>query len=190
MSIWATHLQIYCGLNNCLGKLFFTILFNRLAPIFEQEKIYCKEQGGFREKHRTTDHIFILRKIIRQYTMQSKILYKCFVDFQKAFDSVWRNALVQMLEQTGINGHFLQIIKSIYETTTNSLIFQELLSPKFSSNTEVKQGDVLSTILFNFYISDLPNIFKANRNDPISIDYVHIEKWSTTLSRRTRFVLR
>ena len=76
--------------------------------------------------------------------MQSKILYTCFVDFQEAFDSMWRKALVQKLEQTGINGHFLQIIKSIYETTTNSLIFQELLSPKFRSNTRVKQGDVLS----------------------------------------------
>ena len=108
VSIWAAHFQVDCRLNSCLGKLFCTILFNRLAPIFEQEKIYCKEQGGFRKKHRTTDHIFILRKIIRQYTMQSKILYTCFVDFQKAFDSVWRKALVQKLEQ--INGHFLQII--------------------------------------------------------------------------------
>ena len=57
-------------LNSCLGKLFCTILYNRLATIFEQEKIYCKEQGRFRKKHRTTDHIFILRKIIRQYTAQ------------------------------------------------------------------------------------------------------------------------
>ena len=161
-------------LNSCLGKLFCTILYNRLAPIFEQEKIYCKEQGGFRKKHRTTDHIFLLRKIIRQYTMQNKILYTCFVDFQKAFDSVWRKALIQKLEQTGINGHFLQIIKSIYETTTNSLIFHELLSPKFTSNTGVKQGDTLSTILFNLYINDLPNIFKSDKSDPISIENTQI----------------
>ena len=32
-------------LNSCLGKLFCTILYNRLATIFEQENIYCKEQG-------------------------------------------------------------------------------------------------------------------------------------------------
>ena len=159
MSIWTAHFQVDCRFNSCQGKLFCTIPFNRLAPIFEQEKIYCKEQGGFRKKHWTTDQIFILRKIIRLYTMQSKILYSCFVDFQKAFDSVWCKALVQKLEQTGINGHFLQIIKSIYETTTNSLIFQELLSPKFRSNTGVKQGDVPSTILFNLYINDLPNTF-------------------------------
>ena len=161
-------------LNSCLGKLFCTVLYNRLAPILERENIYCKEQGGFRKKHRTTDHIFLLRKFIREYTMQNKILYTCFVDFQKAFDSVWRKALIQKLEQTGINGHFLQIIKSIYETTTNSLIFQELLSPKFTSNTGVKQGDALSTILFNLYINDLPNIFKSDNSDPISIENTQI----------------
>ena len=62
------------SLNSCHGKLFCTILYNRLATIFEQENIHCKEVG-FRKKHRTTDHVFILRKITRQYTTQSKILY-------------------------------------------------------------------------------------------------------------------
>ena len=34
-------------LNSCLGKLFCTILYNRLATIFEQENIYTvKNKGG------------------------------------------------------------------------------------------------------------------------------------------------
>ena len=36
----------YRGITLCLGKLFCTILYNRLATISEQENIYCKEQGG------------------------------------------------------------------------------------------------------------------------------------------------
>ena len=87
---------------------------------------------------------------------------------------MWCKALIYKLEQTGINRHLLQIIKSIFETTTNSLIFQELLSPKFRSNTGVKQGDTLSSILFNLYINDLPNIFKPNKSDPISIEHTQI----------------
>ena len=92
-----------------------------------------------------------------------------------------------------INGHFLQIIKSIYETTTNSPIFQELLSLKFRSNTGVKQGNMLSKRLFNLYINDLSSIFKDNKNDPISIEknqinclkYVDAKEQSTTLSPQT-----
>ena len=161
-------------LNSCLGKLFCTILYNRLAPLLEDEKIYCKEQAAFRKNHRTTDHIFLLRTIIKKYTDQNKILFTCFVDFTKAFDSIWRSALMNKLQTIGINGHFLQIIKSIYNTTTNSLIYKGSLTSKFMSNVGVKQGDTLSTILFNLYINDLPKIFAFNGNDPISLKTTNI----------------
>ena len=155
-------------LNSCLGKLLCTILYNHLAPILEKEKVYCREQGGFRRNHRTTDHIFILKTIIEKYTRQNKMLYTCFVDFKKAFDSVWRDALLNKIHKIGINGQFLQILKSIYSTTTNSLIYHEFLSPKFIINVGVKQGDPLSTILFNLYINDLPNIFEGEDNYSLS----------------------
>ena len=98
------------------------------------------------------------------------MLYTCFVDFKKAFNSVWRDALLNKIHKIGINGQFLQILKSIYSTTTKSLIYHEFLSPKFISNVGVKQGDPLSTILFNLYINDLPNIFEGEDNYPISIN--------------------
>ena len=96
------------------------------------------------------------------------MLYTCFVDFKKAFDSVWRNALLNKIHKIGINRQFLQILKSIYSTTTNSLIYHEFLSPKFIINVGVKQGDPLSTILFNLYINDLPNIFEGEDNYSLS----------------------
>ena len=112
-------------LNSCLGKLFCTILYNRLAPLLENKNILCKEQAGFRQNHRTTDYIFLLRTIIKKYTSRNYILFSCFVDFTKAFDSIWRRALIEKLSKIGINGPFLQVIKSIYNTATNSLIYQK-----------------------------------------------------------------
>ena len=53
-------------LNSCLGKLFCTILYNRLAPLLENKNLLCKEQAGFRQNHRTTDHTFLLRTIIKK----------------------------------------------------------------------------------------------------------------------------
>ena len=138
-------------LNSCLGKLFCTILYNRLDPLLEKENIYCKEQAGFRKDYRTSDHIFLLRSIIKEHITQNKILYTCFVDFSKAFDSICRKALIDKLYKVGINGKFLQMIKSIYETTTNSLIYKDSIGEKFSSNTGVKQGDTLCILLENIF---------------------------------------
>ena len=161
-------------LNSCLGKLFCKVLSNRLAPKLEEYNVYCKEQAGFRKNQRTTDHIYLLHRIIRKYISQNQYLYTCFVDFSKAFDSLWRLALMKKLSDVGIHGNFLNIIKSIYSTTMNSIIYENTLSPVFPSNVGVKQGDTLSTLLFNIYVNDLPSIFSFIGNHPITINNSNI----------------
>jgi hypothetical protein len=63
--------------------------------------IICPEQIGFSKDSRTSDHMFVLKTLIDKYTQQgSKHLYTCFVDFRKAFDTVWfgfRNIYVIIL---------------------------------------------------------------------------------------------
>ena len=161
-------------LNSCLGKIFCTVLHNRLGPILEEKNILCREQAGFRKNHRTTDHIFLLKKIVKTFISQNKYLFTCFVDFSKAFDSIWREALINKISKIGIHGKFLNIIKSIYNGTTNSIIHGNTLSEVFQSNKGVKQGDTLSTTLFNLFINDLPNIFTFDGNNPITIGDVNI----------------
>ena len=156
-------------LNSCLGKLFCTILSQRFNPLLEEQQIFCKEQAGFRKNSRTTDQIFILRNIVKHYISQNKYLYTCFVDFSKAFDSIWRKALIEKLSKLGIKGKFLDIIKSIYNSTSNSIIYHDNISETFRSNMGVKQGDTLSSTLFNLYINDLPDTFKFDGNDPVMI---------------------
>ena len=63
----------------------------------------------------------------------------------------------------------MKIIKSICETTTNSLIYKDSISKTFSSNIGVKR-DTLSTILFNLYINDIPKSPHSENNNPININ--------------------
>ena len=81
--------------------MFCTILNRRFNPLLEEENVFCKEQAGFRKNHRTTDHIFLLKKIVKTYTSQNKYLYTCFVDFSKAFDSIWRKGLLEKITKIG-----------------------------------------------------------------------------------------
>ena len=143
-------------LNSCLGKLFCTILYNRLVPVLEDKNIL-------------TDHIFLLTSILKKYTTKNNKLFTCFVDFSKAFDSIWREALIKKLGDIGIHGTFLQILTSMYSSTTNSLIYKNNLTPIFVSDIGVKQGDCLSAILFLLYINDLPSFLRFEGSDPIKI---------------------
>jgi hypothetical protein len=48
-----------------------------------------KCQAGFRSKTRTTDHMFILKCLVDNYTnSKGNKLYACFVDFKRAFYTV------------------------------------------------------------------------------------------------------
>ena len=65
-----------------LGKIIITRIRDGIDNKLHQE------QAGFRKGRSTTEQIFILRNIIEQCIEWNANLYVCFVDFEKAFDSV------------------------------------------------------------------------------------------------------
>ena len=90
-------------------KLFAMILDHTIAVWAEDEGIKAKGQAGYKKEFRTTDNIFVLKFLIdkQKQTRQGKAsgkLYCCFVDFQKAFDTVPRGLMWQVLERVGIRG--------------------------------------------------------------------------------------
>ena len=78
---------------SCFGKLFTSVLNNRLNNYLENMNLLCEEQAGFRKKYGTTDHIFNLKCIIDLYLFRGKKLFCAFIDYKKAFDSVNRSLL-------------------------------------------------------------------------------------------------
>ena len=90
-------------------------------------------------------------------------MYKCLIDFQKAYDSIRRDSLKHKLQQLGIKGKFLDIITSIYSSTKVSLSYNSYVSTPFSTSIGLKQGDILSTMFFNLFTNDLSMLLeKAN----------------------------
>ena len=67
-------------------------------------------QVGFRKGFRTSDHVFTLKTLIDNTLNNKKKLYTCFVDFKKAYDSVWRDGLFLKLLQAGIGKGFVELI--------------------------------------------------------------------------------
>ena len=97
-------------LTSCLGKLFTSILQSRLNKFIEQENILNPEQFGFRPNARTTDSLFILQQLLHKYTKQHKKLYIGFIDYEKAFDSVWQHGMIHKLQKNGIQGKLFKLL--------------------------------------------------------------------------------
>ena len=151
------------ALSNCLGKLFITILYNELQNKPQKNIVSSPAQNGFRKGHRLSDQIFTLFSLMNKYIKTGKYLYKCLIDFQKAYDSIRRDSLKHKLQQLGIKGKFLDIITSIYSSTKVSLSYNSYVSTPFSTSIGLKQGDILSTMFFNLFTNDLSMLLeKAN----------------------------
>ena len=77
------------------------MLNHRLVTLMNDNNIYKPNQIAFREGNRTADHIFVIQTLIDKYirnrvgtNKNSKHLYICFIDLRKAFDTIWRDALL------------------------------------------------------------------------------------------------
>ena len=103
---------------------------NRLIKIIENQ--LSNSQFGFKENHITADIIFVLKSLINKYIHKNKNkIYACFVDLRKAFDSVWREALLYKLCKMGVGLHLFKLLKEHYLNTTSSLKHKDQHSVSF-----------------------------------------------------------
>ena len=151
---------------SCVGKLFTSIVNERLKKYCQTNKIINENQAGFRAEYSTVDHIFSLKALIDLFFKSKQKLYCAFIDYQKAFDTVWRNGLWYKLSKCGIysTSKIFKVIVKMYEGIKSCVFSGNIKSNYFTSNTGVRQGENLSPMLFALYINDLENhlISKGN----------------------------
>ena len=98
-----------------LGKLFTSILNSRLNNFSDETYLVTKSQAVFLAGYSTQDNIFILYILITLYLSKKKKLFCCFIDFKKAFDTIWRTGLWQKLINSNIYGKMFKINFSFYD---------------------------------------------------------------------------
>ena len=157
------------SLQNCLAKLFSSVLNYRLCEHYDN--LFADQQFGFRENHRTSDSIFVLKTLITKYLKKNKEkIYACFVDLRRAFDSLWHEGLIYKLMVNKVGNKFLQVVKNMYSLNMSAFKIDNKVSKYFEVERGVKQGDSLSPTLFNCYINDMHRIFEDDSCDPLNLE--------------------
>ncbi len=144
--------QNYRGIcvNSNLGKLFCSILNSRIVDFLTVHEVLNQSQIGFMPNFRTTDHIRTLTTLIDTKVHQNKDkVYACFVDFQKAFDSIWYEGLLYKILECGIGGKTYDCIKSMYSNNECAVKIGHRRTEYFTQKQGVRQGCSLSPTLFN-----------------------------------------
>ena len=89
------------------------------------------------------------------FKFKKKRLFCCFVDYTKAFDSIWREALWPKLVRNGIQVKILNVIKNMYAQVKSCVFLNGKKSDFFISARGVRQGENLSPLLFSLFVNDI-----------------------------------
>ena len=155
---------------SCLGKLFTSILNNRLCKYIDENNILLESQSGFRKEYSTLDNIFSLYSLLEYHKSKKRKMYCCFIDFTKAFDNVWRIGLWQKLLKEGIHGKILNVIKNMYAEIKSCILLNGVKSEYFNCEKGVRQGENLSPLLFSLYLNDLEEFLLSKNSSGIEIE--------------------
>lgn len=131
------------------------ILSERLYSWVERNKILNEFQAGFRRNYSTADNIYNLASIVHINFQRNRKTYAFFVDFKAAFDKIPRNLLIFKLHEMGISSKTVTFIENVYRDTKSAVWTGSELSEEFTTVTGVKQGCLLSPLLFTLYLNDL-----------------------------------
>jgi Reverse transcriptase (RNA-dependent DNA polymerase) len=128
-------------------KIFSNILADRLQPLMED--FLHPYQAGFRRGMSTTDQIFCIRQIIQKsYEMNTETDH-LFIDFKQAYDTIDREQLWGIMAEFGFPHKLVRLLKATLEGVVCSVKIEGHLSGAFESEVGLRQGDGISTMLFN-----------------------------------------
>ena len=160
------------------GKVLLKIVQVRLSEYAERVALLPESQSGFRPGRSTNDMLFALRRVMEIAHAKNTPLYLCFVDLQKAYDTVDRELLWQVLSKSGVPDKMIAIIRAFHSGMRASVRVgaDGEQSDWFAVNTGLRQGCVLAPLLFNIFFGAV--LFEVERQwllDPqIRADLVDI----------------
>jgi hypothetical protein len=80
----------------------------------------------------------------------NETVHRLFVDFKKAYDSVRREVLYNILMELGVPMKLVRLIKMCLNETYSKVRLGKHLLDSFLIQSGLKQGDALSPLLLNF----------------------------------------
>ena len=145
------------ALSSILGKVFDLIIIQRYGHALSSSDL----QFSFKERYSTVMCSAAIKEVTSHY-LQKSYVYACMLDATKAFDKVSFTKLFALLLKRDIPAIILRVVLDLYTRQSVAASWNGCTSNPFSVTNGVRQGGVLSPILFNVYMDELIDKHKMN----------------------------
>jgi len=139
------------ALSSVLGKLLDRILLTK----YHDELITSDYQFGFKKQHSTVGCTFVVNEIIQYYLNNNTNVYSVLLDASQAFDRVNYVKLFNLLINRKMCPIIIRFLVNLYTSQIFRTKWGNVMSEIISVSNGVKQGGVMSPILFTIYMDEL-----------------------------------
>lgn len=147
------------ALSSILGKLLDHILLSKYQAVFNTSDL----QYGFKKKHGTIHCTFVVNEIIQYYLNNDSNVYVTLLDASRAFDRVNYVKLFRVLVKRKLCPIVTRFLLMLYTNQSIRVQWGSYISTLCIVSNGVKQGGVMSPILFTIYIDELLNRLRSEQ---------------------------
>ena len=153
------------SLTSCVMRTMEHLVLDRLMPHIDT--ILHPHQYGFRPQHSTSNAIYHMLGDLQDTLRHDKkaAVPVVFIDLKKAFDRVWHDGLMDVLQQHGVKGRIWLWLRAFISNRFSCVASGQTTSDWYEQKNGVPQGAVLSPVLFAVFINKLARMLNA---DPLT----------------------
>ena len=146
------------SLTDTLFKIYERVILARITPIVNQH--LSEHQHGFRKGRNTEGAGLILATATgmgqtRHESQRHGRTYVAFIDIRKAYPTAYRPAMLAKLKRAGVSGHLFRAVEATYHKVQSSIQVGDEVSTAYNVEQGVREGSVLSPVLYSIFINDL-----------------------------------
>jgi len=136
------------ALTNCDYKIFMGIMKEKIEKHIRESREVRDNQAGFSQGRRIEDNLMILKYCIEETYKKKKSLYIAAIDFSKAFDSLDRKEMIEVLKNYNIDSNIVNQIAKIYRNDWTEIYLREGMTESIDITSGIRQGCTGSALLF------------------------------------------
>ena len=132
------------AISSIVGKVLDNVIMSKHSDALKSDDL----QFGFKKAHSTTQCTYVLSEVVDHYTRGGSNVFVSLLDASRAFDRVHYGKLFQQLVDRKMCFATIKLLLTMYTGQCLAVQWLHTMSPTFECKNGVKQGGVLSPILF------------------------------------------